>query len=107
MFATTGSNAGEFWIPPHAHARFISSTDQEFAEYKSDILDTYDQLIEGCKKYMSDKAVDDLESRPTLETISRLLSIYREQKAIWEKATMAQYSAANYPPMGTFLDWAR
>ena len=30
MFATTGSNAGEFWIPPHAHARFISNTDQEF-----------------------------------------------------------------------------
>ncbi len=93
----------------HLKLRMImrSSTDQEFAEYKSDILDTYDQLIEGCKKYMSDKAVDDLESRPTLETISRLLSIYREQKAIWEKATMDQYSAANYPPMGTFLDWAR
>ena len=30
MFATTGSNAGEFWIPPHAHARFMTGTDQEF-----------------------------------------------------------------------------
>ena len=30
MFATTGSNAGEFWIPPHAHARYLTGTDQEF-----------------------------------------------------------------------------
>ena len=30
MFSTTGSNAGEFWIPPHAHAQFLTGTDQEF-----------------------------------------------------------------------------
>lgn len=30
MFATTGCNAGEFWIPPHAQGRFIGQTDQEF-----------------------------------------------------------------------------
>ena len=30
MFATTGSNAGEFWIPPHSHARFLGPEDQEF-----------------------------------------------------------------------------
>lgn len=30
MFATTGCNAGEFWIPPHAQGRFLSETDQEF-----------------------------------------------------------------------------
>ena len=30
MFATTGSNAGEFWIPPHAHGSFLTGTDQEF-----------------------------------------------------------------------------
>ena len=30
MFATTGSNAGEFWIPPHAHGNYLSLTDQEF-----------------------------------------------------------------------------
>ena len=30
MFATTGSNAGEFWIPPHAHGKYIGAEDQEF-----------------------------------------------------------------------------
>ncbi len=30
MFATTGSNAGEFWIPPHAHGSCLTGTDQEF-----------------------------------------------------------------------------
>lgn len=30
MFATTGCNAGEFWIPPHAQGRFLGQTDQEF-----------------------------------------------------------------------------
>ena len=30
MFATTASNAGEFWIPPHAHAQYLTGTDQEF-----------------------------------------------------------------------------
>lgn len=30
MFATTGSNAGEFWIPPHAHGRYLGKEDQEF-----------------------------------------------------------------------------
>ena len=30
MFSTTGSNAGEFWIPPQSHSRFLCATDQEF-----------------------------------------------------------------------------
>ena len=30
MFATTGSNAGEFWIPPHSHGRYLGNEDQEF-----------------------------------------------------------------------------
>ena len=30
MFSTTGSNAGEFWIPVRSHGRFLSGTDQEF-----------------------------------------------------------------------------
>lgn len=30
MFATTGSNAGEFWIPPRMHATYLSDSDQEF-----------------------------------------------------------------------------
>lgn len=30
MFATTGSNAGEFWIPPHKHADYIGDRNQEF-----------------------------------------------------------------------------
>ena len=30
MFSTTGSNAGEFWIPPHSHGRYLCGTDQEF-----------------------------------------------------------------------------
>ena len=30
MFATTGSNAGEFWIPPHSHGRFLGNENQEF-----------------------------------------------------------------------------
>lgn len=29
MFATTGNNAGEFWIPPHQFARFLGSRTQE------------------------------------------------------------------------------
>ena len=30
MFATTGCNAGEFWIPPRAQGRFMGGTTQEF-----------------------------------------------------------------------------
>ena len=30
MFSTTGSNAGEFWIPIHRHSHFLAATDQEF-----------------------------------------------------------------------------
>ena len=30
MFATTGANAGEFWIPPHKMAQYIGDNDQEF-----------------------------------------------------------------------------
>ena len=30
MFATTGCNAGEFWIPPHIQGRYLGSEDQEF-----------------------------------------------------------------------------
>ena len=29
MFATTGNNAGEFWIPPHQFGRFLGSRTQE------------------------------------------------------------------------------
>lgn len=30
MYATTGSNSGEFWIPPHAQGQYLGQTDQEF-----------------------------------------------------------------------------
>ncbi|MBR5091371.1 MAG: glycoside hydrolase family 127 protein, partial [Ruminiclostridium sp.] len=30
MYATTGNNSGEFWIPPMRQAQFLSQTDQEF-----------------------------------------------------------------------------
>lgn len=30
MLATTGANAGEFWIPPHRMAQYIGDNDQEF-----------------------------------------------------------------------------
>lgn len=30
MYATTGCNAGEFWIPPQAQGHFLGGTDQEF-----------------------------------------------------------------------------
>ena len=30
MFATTGCNAGEFWIPPHLQGRYLGKEDQEF-----------------------------------------------------------------------------
>ena len=30
MYATTGANSGEFWIPPHRQGSYISDTDQEF-----------------------------------------------------------------------------
>jgi len=30
MFATTGCNAGEFWIPPHSQGRYLGAEDQEF-----------------------------------------------------------------------------
>lgn len=30
MFATTGANSGEFWIPPHAMGSYLGNTDQEF-----------------------------------------------------------------------------
>lgn len=30
MYATTGQNAGEFWIPPHQQHRYLCDRDQEF-----------------------------------------------------------------------------
>ncbi|MBR4554705.1 MAG: glycoside hydrolase family 127 protein [Ruminococcus sp.] len=30
MYATTGQNAGEFWIPPRSQARYLGANDQEF-----------------------------------------------------------------------------
>ena len=30
MFATTGCNAGEFWIPPHIQGRYLGNENQEF-----------------------------------------------------------------------------
>ena len=30
MFATTGCNAGEFWIPPRSQGRYLGNEDQEF-----------------------------------------------------------------------------
>ena len=30
MFATTGCNAGEFWIPPHEQGKYLGKEDQEF-----------------------------------------------------------------------------
>ena len=30
MFATTGCNSGEFWIPPHTQGRYLGDEDQEF-----------------------------------------------------------------------------
>ena len=30
MYATTGANAGEFWIPPHKMGQYIGDNDQEF-----------------------------------------------------------------------------
>lgn len=30
MFATTGANSGEFWVPPHSMGSYLGDTDQEF-----------------------------------------------------------------------------
>ncbi len=30
MFATSGMNAGEFWVPPHMQGHFLGTNDQEF-----------------------------------------------------------------------------
>lgn len=30
MLCTSGSNSGEFWIPPHMHGQFLGDNDQEF-----------------------------------------------------------------------------
>lgn len=52
MFATTGSNAGEFWIPPHAQGRYMGQEDQEFCTVYN-MVRTAEYLFRhtGDKKY--------------------------------------------------------
>lgn len=44
MYATTGSNAGEFWIPPHMHGQYIADNDQEFCTVYN-MVRTADSLL--------------------------------------------------------------
>ena len=44
MLSTTGANAGEFWIPPHQMAQYISDSDQEFCTVYN-MVRTADQLF--------------------------------------------------------------
>ena len=52
MFATTGCNAGEFWIPPHAQGRYLGNEDQEFCTVYN-MVRTAEYLFRrtGDKKY--------------------------------------------------------
>ena len=52
MLATTGANAGEFWIPPHKMAQYIGDNDQEFCTvYNMVRLADYLFRWTGDKKY--------------------------------------------------------
>ena len=52
MFATTGCNAGEFWIPPHVQGRYLGNEDQEFCTVYN-MVRTAEYLFRrtGDKKY--------------------------------------------------------
>ena len=52
MFATTGSNAGEFWIPPHSQGKYMGNEDQEFCTVYN-MVRTADYLLRrtGKSKY--------------------------------------------------------
>lgn len=52
MFATTGCNAGEFWIPPHTQGRYLGNEDQEFCTVYN-MVRTAEYLFRrtGDKKY--------------------------------------------------------
>ena len=52
MFATTGCNAGEFWIPPHSQGRYLGNEDQEFCTVYN-MVRTAEYLFRGTgdKKY--------------------------------------------------------
>ena len=52
MFATTGCNAGEFWIPPHMQGRYLGNEDQEFCTVYN-MVRTAEYLFRrtGDKKY--------------------------------------------------------
>ena len=52
MFATTGCNAGEFWIPPHAQGKYLGTEDQEFCTVYN-MVRTAEYLFRrtGDKKY--------------------------------------------------------
>lgn len=52
MFATTGSNAGEFWIPPHSQGKYVGAEDQEFCTVYN-MVRTAEYLFRstGDKKY--------------------------------------------------------
>ena len=85
------------------------NTEGEFAAFIKTKNMAIDEAIEACKNYMekrtplTDKLVDE-----HLEKISKLLSIYRQEKAYLESMddlTFSEYQQKGSPVMKTYLDW--
>ncbi len=54
MYATTGANSGEFWVPPHKHGSYLGDVDQEFCTvYNMVRLADYLYRKTGDAKYAS------------------------------------------------------
>ncbi len=85
------------------------NTADEFAAFIKTKNMAIDEAIEACKNYMekrtplTDKLVDE-----HLEKISKLLSIYRQEKAYLESMdtmTFNEYQQKGSPVMKTYMDW--
>lgn len=86
-----------------------SNTAEEFAALVKTKNMAIEEAIEACKDYMEKNSpLTDTQVDGNLEKVSKLLSIYRQEKAYLESLddmTFADYQQKGSPVMKTYLDW--
>ena len=79
-----------------------------FDEAKAKIESCYDRAIAACRDYMEKKDPVTDTGKMHLEHVSRLLSIYRQEKLYLEgmrDLTYDEYKKKGAPVLNTYLDW--
>lgn len=84
-------------------------TDQKtFNEFKDKLDGSLDRAIEACRNYMEKKDPVTSKGKMHLEHVSKLLSIYREEKAYltsMKDLSFEEYREKGFPDMKDYLSW--